>query len=119
MEIIRQYNYSHTNTVISHAGLPTRQDGVKNRDKVYNSLQTTKLKLVMLGPSRTWNSLWVPNTYFSRWKYRLNTAVDSDVGYEGAEFNSVCCKYSQSLEKFFYPIWIGFYNYSVRVKCDF
>ena len=46
MEIIRQYNYSHTNTVISHAGLPTRQDGVENRDKVYNSLQTTKLKLM-------------------------------------------------------------------------
>ena len=37
---------SHTNTVISHAILPTRQDGVENRDKVYNSLQTTKLKLM-------------------------------------------------------------------------
>ena len=41
----------------------------------------------MLSPFRTWNFLWVPNTYFSRWKYRLNTAVDSDVGYGGAEFN--------------------------------
>ena len=28
-------------------------------------------------------------------------AVDSDVGYDGAEFNSICCKYSQSLEKLF------------------
>ena len=37
---------SHTDTVISHAGLPTRQDCVENRDKVYNSLQTTKLKLM-------------------------------------------------------------------------
>ena len=46
MEIIRHYNYSHTNTAISHAGLPTRQDGVENRDKVYDSLQTTKLKLM-------------------------------------------------------------------------
>ena len=31
----------------------------------------------------------------------LNTAVDSDVAYDGAELNSVCCKYSQSLEKCF------------------
>ena len=37
---------SHTNTVISHAGLPTRQDDVENHDKVYNSLRTTKLKLM-------------------------------------------------------------------------
>ena len=28
-----------------------------------------------------------------------NTAVDSDVGYNGAEFKSACCKYSQFLEK--------------------
>ena len=48
----------------------------------------------MLGPFQKGNFLWVPNTY-------LNTAVDSDVGYDGAEFNSVCCKYSQSLEKLF------------------
>ena len=41
----------------------------------------------MLGPFQTWNFLWVPNTYFSRWKL-LNTAVDPDVGYDGAEFNS-------------------------------
>ena len=34
-------------------------------------------------------------------------AVYSDVGYDGAELNSVCCKYSQSLGIFFfYPIWI-------------
>ena len=46
MEMIRHYNYSHTNTAISHSGLPTRHDGVENRDKVYNSLQTTKLKLM-------------------------------------------------------------------------
>ena len=50
-------------------------------------------------------------------------AVDSDVGYDGAEFNSVCCKYSQSLEIFFYPIWIrvSIINalYSAHVKCDF
>ena len=30
-------------------------------------------------------------------KAQLNTAVDSDAGYDGAELNSVCCKYSQSL----------------------
>ena len=102
---------SHTNTVISHAGLSNRQDGVENRDKVYKSLQTTKLKLLMLGPSQTWNFLWVPNTYFSRWKYRLNTAVDSEVRYDGAEFNSVCCIYSQSLENFFLSnMNKGFYN---------
>ena len=35
----------------------------------------------------------------------VNTAVDSEVGYDGAEFNSVCCKYSQSLE-FFFTMWI-------------
>ena len=28
-------------------------------------------------------------------------AVDSDVKFDGAEFNSRFCKYSQSLEKFF------------------
>ena len=33
-------------------------------------------------------------------------AVNSDVGYSGAEFKSVCCKYSQSLEKNYYSIWI-------------
>ena len=50
-------------------------------------------------------------------------AVDSDVGYDGAEFNSVCCKHSQSLENFFYPIWIkvSIINalYSAHVKWDF
>ena len=51
---------------------------------------------VMLGPFQSWNFLWVPNSYFRQWKL-LNTAVDSDVGYVGAEFNSVCCEYSQSL----------------------
>ena len=30
-------------------------------------------------------------------KAQLNTAVDSHAGYDGAELNSVCCKYSQSL----------------------
>ena len=33
-------------------------------------------------------------------------ATDSEVGYDGAEFNSVCCKYSQSLEKNVYPIYV-------------
>ena len=37
-------------------------------------------------------------------------AVDSDVGYDGAEFNSVCCKYSQSLEHFLSSVDKGFYN---------
>ena len=37
-------------------------------------------------------------------------AVDSDVGYDGAEFNSVCCKYSQSLENFLSSMGKGFYN---------
>ena len=49
--------------------------------------------------------------------------VDSDVGYDGAEFNSVCCKYSQPLGKNCYPIWIrvSIINalYSAHVKCDF
>ena len=35
---------SHTNTVISHR-LPTRQDGVENRDKVYFKLTETDLVL--------------------------------------------------------------------------
>ena len=34
--------------------------------------------------------------------YQLNTAIDSDVGYDGAEFNYVCCKYFQSPEIFFF-----------------
>ena len=34
-------------------------------------------------------------------KAQLNTAVDSDLGCDGAEFNSVCRKYSQSLQFFF------------------
>ena len=42
----------------------------------------------MLGLFQTWNFLWVPNTYFSLSKL-LNTAVDSDVKFDGAEFNSV------------------------------
>ena len=37
-------------------------------------------------------------------------AVDSDVGYDGAEFNSVCCKYSQSLENFLSSMGKVFYN---------
>ena len=50
--------------------------------------------------------LWIVeyNTCFSRWKY-LNTAVDSDVGYNDAEFNSVCCTCSQSLEKIVIQYW--------------
>ena len=36
---------SHTNTVISHA-FATRQDGVENRDKVYDSLDTCKFEMV-------------------------------------------------------------------------
>ena len=64
----------------------------------------------MLGPFETWNFLWVPNTYFSPWK-ELNTAVDSDVEYDGAEYNSVCCKYSQYLKVFFLShMDKGFYN---------
>ena len=31
-------------------------------------------------------------------KVILIRAVDSDIGHDGAEFNSVCFKYSQSLE---------------------
>ena len=31
----------------------------------------------------------------------IKMAVDSDVGYDGAIFNSLCCKYSKPLEKFF------------------
>ena len=56
----------------------------------------------MLGPFQRWNFLWVPNTYFvdeSNSKV-IKTAVDSD-GYDGADFNSVCYKYSQSLGTFF------------------
>ena len=52
----------------------------------------------------------------------IKTAVDSDVEYDGADFNSVCCKYSQSLGPFFYPIWIrvSIINalYSAHVKYD-
>ena len=33
-------------------------------------------------------------------------AVDSEVGYNDAKFNFICCKYSQSLEKNCYPKWI-------------
>ena len=40
----------------------------------------------MLGPFQAWNFLWVPNTYFSRWKEL--TAVDSEVGYDGAELTA-------------------------------
>ena len=36
----------------------------------------------------------------------IKYAVDSVVGYNGAGFNSVCCKYSQFLEKNCYPVWI-------------
>ena len=79
---------------------------------------------VMLGPFQSWNFLWVPNSYFRQWKL-LNTAVDSDVGYVGAELNSVCCEYSQSLfclfVFFFHPIWIRVSIihalYSAHVKC--
>ena len=39
MENYSTFN-SHSNTVISHAGLPTRQNGVENRDKVYNIQQS-------------------------------------------------------------------------------
>ena len=77
----------------------------------------------MLGPFQRWNFLWVPNTYFvdeSNSKV-IKTAVDSD-GYDGADFNSVCCKYSQSLGTFFKPIWIrvSIINalYSAHVKYD-
>ena len=66
----------------------------------------------MLGPLQTWNLLWVLNTYFSRWKYRLNMAVDLDVGYDGAEFNSVCCKYSQS----FFFIQYGYRGYYMAAR---
>ena len=52
----------------------------------------------------------------------VDTAVDSDVGYDSAEFNSVCCKYSQSLEIFLYPIRIKVSMitvlYSAYVKWD-
>ena len=47
--------------------------------------------------------------------------VDSDVGYDGAEFNSVCCKYSQSLGFFFSNMDKGsIINalYSAHVKCE-
>ena len=37
-------------------------------------------------------------------------AVDSEVGYNDAEFNFVCCKYSQSLEKLLSKMDKGFYN---------
>ena len=31
----------------------------------------------------------------------IKSAVDSDVEYDGVEFDSVCCIYSQSLKKIF------------------
>ena len=51
----------------------------------------------------------------------LNTAVDSDVGYNGAEFKSVCSKYSQSLEKknIQYGSVSIINEHSAQVKCDF
>ena len=38
------------------------------------------------------------------------TVVDSGVGYDGAEFSSVCCKYSQFLKKFSIQYDKGVYN---------
>ena len=40
-------------------------------------------------------------------------AVDSDVGYDGAEFNSVCCKHFQSKVSIINAL------YSAHVKWDF
>ena len=87
--------------------MPTRQDGVENRDKVYNSLQTTKLK-VMPCPAPFKRGI----SYECRTPIVVDesTTVDSDVGYDGAEFNSVCCKYSQSLEKCLSNMGKGLYN---------
>ena len=95
----------------------------KENNYLITACKPLSWNLCHVGPFQTWNFLRVPNTYFSRWKYRLNTAVDSDVGYGGAEFNSVCCKYSQSPEFFFNPIWIRVCIicplYLSHVKCDF
>ena len=59
----------------------------------------------MLGPFQTWNFFQyecrTPIFVDESNKGTINTAVDSDVGCDGAEFNSVCCKYSQSLQIFF------------------
>ena len=48
---------------------------------------------------------------FYSMKVILITAVDSDIGHDGTEFNSVCFKYSQSLEfSFLSNMDNGFYN---------
>ena len=49
--------------------------------------------------------------------------LDSDVGYDGAEFNSVCCRHSQFLEqiKLLSNADNSFYNciiFHTKVKCD-
>ena len=52
---------------------------------------------------------------------KLNTAVDSDVAYDGAKFNSICCKKSQSVETFFIQwIRVSLINafYLAHMKCD-
>ena len=72
----------------------------------------------MLGPFQTWNIMsFQPSILVDE----LNTAVDSDVGYNGAEFNSVCC--SQSLQFFLLSnmIRVSTINalYLAHVKCDF
>ena len=66
----------------------------------------------MLGPFQTWNFLCVPNTYF----------FYSEVGYDGTEFNSVCCKYSQSLGKLMHYIrhmWNATSESNVEPKSNF
>ena len=45
-----------------------------------------------------------------------NTAVDSKVRYDGAKFNSVCCKYFQSPEKIFIRVSIILKHYIWHVK---
>ena len=49
---------------------------------------------------KTWNSL-IKKGLLAFSSFFFLTAVDSDVGYDGTEFNSVCCKYAQSLENVF------------------
>ena len=49
---------------------------------------------------KTWNNS-IKKGLLALSSFFFLTAVDSDVGYDGTEFNSVCCKYSQSLENVF------------------
>ena len=61
----------------------------EKKKQLNNSLQITKLKTCKASFKRG-------ISYECR---TLKTVVDSDVGDNGDEFNSVCCKYSQSLKK--------------------